>query len=191
MGGSADAAMLQTVVVGAVNLVFTVVAIFTVDRYGRKSLMLIGGVGMAVAMLGLGLSFYASWHWSSTLGFMLFYVACFAMSWGPVAWVLLSEMFPNKIRAAAMAIAVAAMWIANQIVSWTFPMMNDNTWLVDTFNHGFYWVYGTAAWSLSSSYGASSPRPRGRPKSWSNSGSKARRVCPMGPSSSPARSAAE
>ena len=77
---------------------------------------------------------------------MLFYVACFAMSWGPVTWVLLSEIFPNKIRSAAMAVAVAAMWIANQLVSWTFPMMNDNAWLVETFNHGFtYWVYATAS----------------------------------------------
>ena len=146
MGGTTDTALLQTIIVGAVNLVFTVLAIFTVDRYGRKSLMLIGGIGMAVGMAGLGFSFYCEWHWSATLTFMLFYVACFAMSWGPVTWVLLSEIFPNKIRSAAMAVAVAAMWIANQLVSWTFPMMNDNAWLVETFNHGFtYWVYATAS----------------------------------------------
>ena len=73
---------------------------------------------------------------------MLIYTAGFAMSWGPVCWVLLAEIFPNSIRA-AMSIAVAAQWIANWIVSLTFPMMNDNIWLTSQFNHGFsYWIYG-------------------------------------------------
>jgi SP family xylose:H+ symportor-like MFS transporter len=73
---------------------------------------------------------------------MIIYTAAFAMSWGPVCWVLLSEIFPNSIRA-AMSIAVAAQWIANWIVSLTFPMMNDNVWLTNQFNHGFsYWIYG-------------------------------------------------
>jgi SP family xylose:H+ symportor-like MFS transporter len=81
---------------------------------------------------------------------MLLYTAGFAMSWGPVTWVLLSEIFPNSVRG-AMSIAVAAQWIANLIISWTFPMMNDNTWLTEKFNHGFsYWIYGLmgllAAW---------------------------------------------
>jgi SP family xylose:H+ symportor-like MFS transporter len=84
------------------------------------------------------------------LVFMLLYTAGFAMSWGPVTWVLLSEIFPNSIRG-AMSIAVAAQWIANLIISWTFPIMNDNTWLTEKFNHGFsYWIYGImgilAAW---------------------------------------------
>ena len=105
--------------------------------------MLAGGGGMAISMVGLGFSFYYSWSWVSTLLFILFYVACFAMSWGPVTWVLLSEIFPNKIRSAAMSIAVAAMWLANQGVAWTFPIMNEDANLVARFNHGFtYWVYG-------------------------------------------------
>ena len=71
------------------------------------------------------------------------YVASFALSWGPVTWVLLSEIFPNKIRGRAMAVAVAAQWIANYAVSITFPMMDDNRYLTEQFNHGFaYWVYG-------------------------------------------------
>jgi len=86
------------------------------------------------------------------LVFMLLYTAGFAMSWGPVVWVLLSEIFPNSIRG-AMSIAVAAQWIANLIISWTFPIMNDNTWLTGLFNHGFaYWIYGLmgllAAWFM-------------------------------------------
>ena len=74
---------------------------------------------------------------------MMLYVASFAMSWGPVAWVLLAEIFPNKIRGRALAVAVAAQWISNYLVSLTFPMMNDNSYLTGLFNHGFaYWVYG-------------------------------------------------
>jgi SP family xylose:H+ symportor-like MFS transporter len=73
---------------------------------------------------------------------MLTYTAAFAISWGPVTWVLLAEIFPNSIRG-AMSIAVAAQWIANWIVSVTFPMLNDNQWLTARFNHGFsYWIYG-------------------------------------------------
>jgi SP family xylose:H+ symportor-like MFS transporter len=73
---------------------------------------------------------------------MLTYIASFAMSWGPVTWVLLSEIFPNSVRS-AMSIAVAAQWLANLIISWTFPMLNDNLALTARFNHGFaYWIYG-------------------------------------------------
>jgi SP family xylose:H+ symportor-like MFS transporter len=73
---------------------------------------------------------------------MLTYTAAFAMSWGPVCWVLLSEIFPNSIRS-ALSIAVAAQWIANWVVSLTFPMMNENKALVANFHNGFsYWVYG-------------------------------------------------
>jgi SP family xylose:H+ symportor-like MFS transporter len=71
------------------------------------------------------------------------YVASFAMSWGPVTWVLLSEIFPNKVRGRAMSVAVAAQWISNYLVSWTFPMMDKNSYLLENFNHGFaYWIYG-------------------------------------------------
>jgi SP family xylose:H+ symportor-like MFS transporter len=74
---------------------------------------------------------------------MLIYVAGFAMSWGPVTWVLLSEMFPNNVRGKALAVAVGAQWISNYVVSWTFPMMDKNSFLLEKFNHGFaYWIYG-------------------------------------------------
>jgi SP family xylose:H+ symportor-like MFS transporter len=150
MGASTDSSLLQTIIIGAVNLVFTVVAIMTVDKFGRKPLMIIGSLGMAVSMLALGLTFFLGQSGGTltpaqgyaALGLMLLYTAAFAMSWGPVCWVLLSEIFPNSIRA-AMSIAVAAQWIANWIVSLTFPMMNDNVWLTNQFNHGFsYWIYG-------------------------------------------------
>lgn len=150
MGASTDSSLLQTIIVGIVNLTFTVVAILTVDKFGRKPLMIIGSLGMAVSMLLLGTTFYlgqtggnlTTGQSYAALIFMLLYTAAFAMSWGPVAWVLLAEIFPNSIRA-AMSIAVAAQWIANWVVSLTFPMMNDNVWLTQQFNHGFsYWIYG-------------------------------------------------
>lgn len=148
MGASTDSSLMQTIIVGIVNLTFTVVAILTVDKFGRKPLMIIGSVGMAVSMLALGFTFYLGGSDLSQSGsmaaliFMLLYTAAFAMSWGPVCWVLLAEIFPNSIRG-AMSIAVAAQWIANWIVSFTFPMMNDNVWLTSQFNHGFsYWIYG-------------------------------------------------
>ncbi len=142
MGASTDSSLLQTIIVGVVNLTFTVVAIMTVDKFGRKPLMIIGSIGMAISMIALGFTFYVGNVGIMALVFMLIYTAAFAMSWGPVCWVLLAEIFPNSIRG-ALSIAVAAQWIANWIVSLTFPMMNDNDWLNAQFNHGFsYWIYG-------------------------------------------------
>ena len=143
IGSGTDAALLQTVLVGAINLTFTVLAILTVDRYGRKPLQIIGALGMAVSMISLGFVFYFQMMGIGALIFMLTYVASFAMSWGPVTWVLLSEIFPNRIRGSAMAVAVAAQWISNYFVSWTFPIMDKSSSLTDIFHHGFaYWIYG-------------------------------------------------
>jgi SP family xylose:H+ symportor-like MFS transporter len=142
MGSSTDSSLLQTIIVGVVNLLFTVLAILTVDKFGRKPLMIIGSIGMAVSMIALGFSFYFNHLGIAALIFMLVYTAAFAMSWGPVCWVLLAEIFPNSIRS-ALSIAVAAQWIANWVVSLTFPIMNDNVWLTEKFHHGFsYWIYG-------------------------------------------------
>lgn len=150
MGEGNDSSLLQTIIVGIVNLSFTVVAILTVDRFGRKPLMIFGALAMGVSMLALGLTFFAGKMGTLSLIFMLTYTAAFAMSWGPVTWVLLSEIFPNSIKG-AMSIAVASQWIANLVISWTFPMMNESSLLTRLFSHGFsYWIYGLmgfiAAW---------------------------------------------
>lgn len=143
MGSETNAALLQTVVVGAVNLTFTVVAIWTVDRLGRKPLMLIGATGMGTCLLAMGLAAYYQRAELWLLLFILGYIACFALSVGPVVWVILSEIFPTRIRGRAMAIATVCLWIANYIVSQTFPMMDEQPWLVETFHHGFpFLVYG-------------------------------------------------
>lgn len=143
MGAATDAALLQQIVVGAVNLSFTVLAIFTVDKFGRRPLMIIGALVMAVSMIILGTTFYTHSVGIGSLVCMLVYTAGFAMSWGPVCWVLLAEIFPNSIRSTVMSIAVAGQWIANFLVSWTFPMLDKNQYLTETFNHGVaYWIYG-------------------------------------------------
>ena len=143
MGAATDAALLQQIVVGAVNLSFTVLAILTVDRFGRRPLMIVGALVMAVSMLVLGTTFYTHSVGIGSLACMLVYTAGFAMSWGPVCWVLLAEIFPNAVRSTVMSIAVAAQWIANFLVSWTFPMLDKNPYLTEQFNHGMaYWLYG-------------------------------------------------
>ena len=143
MGSGTDTALLQTIIVGAINLSFTVVAILTVDKFGRKPLMIIGAAGMAFFMFALGFAFYFQKMVIGALVFMLGYVAWFAVSWGPVVWVLLSEIFPNRIRGRAMAVAVAAQWISNYLVSWSFPLMNKSSYLIEHFHNGFsYWIYG-------------------------------------------------
>lgn len=143
MGFSTNASLFQTIIVGAVNLTFTCVAIFTVDHFGRRRLQIIGALIMAVSMITLGSTFWLGGRGVLALLAMLVYTAGFAMSWGPVTWVLLSEIFPNQIRGKAMALAVAVQWIANYIVSWTFPILDKNPYLVQHFKHGFaYWVYG-------------------------------------------------
>lgn len=143
MGMSTNASLMQTMVVGTVNLAFTVVAILSVDHFGRKPLQIIGALVMAASMISLGADFALGGKGIIALASMLVYTAGFAVSWGPVTWVLLSEIFPNQIRGKAMAIAVAAQWIANYLVSWSFPILDDNPYLVAHFKHGFaYWIYG-------------------------------------------------
>lgn len=143
VGSSTDVALLQTIIVGVINLIFTTIAIMTVDNFGRKPLQIIGALGMAIGMFTLGTAFYSKMSGVVALGAMLFYVASFAISWGPVCWVLLAEIFPNRIRSKAMSLAVAAQWVANYLVSWTFPMMDKNSMLNAHFNNGFaYWLYG-------------------------------------------------
>jgi SP family xylose:H+ symportor-like MFS transporter len=143
MGMTTNASLFQTIIVGAVNLTFTTVAIFTVDRFGRRPLQIIGALVMAVAMISLGTAFWLGTDGMLALVSMLVYTAGFAVSWGPVTWVLLAEIFPNQIRGKAMALAVAVQWIANYLVSWTFPILDKNPFLVEHFKHGFaYWIYG-------------------------------------------------
>ena len=144
MGTETDIALLQTVAVGAVNLSFTVIAIRTVDKLGRKPLMIIGSAGMGICLFAMGFAAYYQRTETWLLIFVLGYIASFALSLGPVVWVVLSEIFPTRIRGRAMSIATFCLWSANFIISQSFPMMDENRWLVEKFHHGFtFWLYGS------------------------------------------------
>mgnify|MGYP000592162205 CR=1 FL=1 len=138
--------MVQTVFMGIVNILFTLLAVFTVEKWGRKPLLIYGSIGMAIGALGVALS-------NAVTGIspmvpvisIMVYSASFMFSWGPICWVLIAEIFPNTIRGAAVAIAVAFQWIFNFIVSSTFlPMYNMSAGdMGDKFGHMFvYGLYG-------------------------------------------------
>ncbi|RKQ32469.1 D-xylose transporter XylE [Oceanobacillus halophilus] len=135
MGAGQNASMIQTVVMGVVNVVFTIVAIRTVDNWGRKPLLMFGSIGMAIGMFGVATLANFNIIGIGTLIFIIFYTASYMMSWGPITWVLLSEIFPNKIRGQAMAIAVAAQWAANFFISSTYPSMMEFS---GALTYGFY-----------------------------------------------------
>ncbi|MDL2255112.1 D-xylose transporter XylE [Parabacteroides sp. OttesenSCG-928-K15] len=135
MGAAKDASMLQTIVMGLVNVIFTVVAILTVDKVGRKPLLIIGSIGMAIGMFAISGLAFMNIIGISTLVFIIIYTASFMMSWGPICWVLIAEIFPNKIRGQAVAIAVAAQWAANYFISSTYPAMMEFS---GGMTYGFY-----------------------------------------------------
>lgn len=145
------------------NLTFTVVAIVTVDRFGWRPLQIIGALVMAVSMIALGTDFWFGGKGMVALISMMIYTAGFAVSWGPATWVLLSEIFPNQIRGKDMALAVAVQWIANYLVSWSFPILNRNPYLVEHFNHGFaYWIYGVTGILAATFMARMVPETKGR-----------------------------
>jgi SP family xylose:H+ symportor-like MFS transporter len=135
MGAAKDASMLQTIIMGLVNVIFTVIAIMTVDKWGRKPLLITGSIGMAVGMFAISVLAFNNIIGISTLVFIIIYTASFMMSWGPICWVLISEIFPNKIRGQAVAIAVAAQWAANYLISSTYPPMMEFS---SGLTYGFY-----------------------------------------------------
>jgi SP family xylose:H+ symportor-like MFS transporter len=141
LGFGNEDVLLQQILLATVNLLFTFVAMYTVDKLGRKPLLIIGGVGMLAGFLLMGFTLYLSDYSgvnsaglptiSSTEGIIcligiLMFIGSFAMSMGPIVWVLLAEMFPNSIRSTAMAIAVAAQWLANYFVSQSFPILVES-----------------------------------------------------------------
>ena len=123
--GAEGGGMMQTVIMGIVNIVFTLVAILTVDRFGRKPLLIIGSIGMAVGAFAVAMCDSMGIKGIVPVLSVIVYAAFFMMSWGPICWVLIAEIFPNTIRGKAVAIAVAFQWIFNYIISSTFPALYD------------------------------------------------------------------
>ncbi len=145
--------MVQTVIMGVVNIAFTLVAVFTVEKLGRKPLLITGSLGMALGAIGVALSNLVTMPAMVPVIFIMIYSASFMFSWGPICWVLISEIFPNTIRSSAVAVAVAFQWIFNFIVSSSFvPLYNMRAGSMgESFGHVFvYAMYGAfcviAAW---------------------------------------------
>ena len=132
LGFGQEDVLQQQILLAFINVVFTFVAMFTVDKFGRKPLIYIGSIGMILGFLLLGITLQQQNVGVLSLIGILVFIGSFSLSMGPVVWVLLSEMFPNKIRSIAMSIAVSAQWAANYVVSQSFPVvvgseMNNNT----------------------------------------------------------------
>jgi len=121
---------------GSVNLAFTFVALGVVDRAGRRPLMLLGSAGLAVIYLAMGFCYSGGVKGLPMLLLVLAAIGCYAMSLAPVTWVVISEIFPNRIRGAAMAVAVSALWIACFVLTYTFPILNSKLGSAGTF-----WLY--------------------------------------------------
>jgi sugar porter (SP) family MFS transporter len=128
--------LFNIVITGSVNLVFTLIAMFTVDKWGRKKLMLFGSVGLGVTYILLGSAFYFQLKGIAVLSLVVIAIGIYAMSLAPIVWVILSEIFPNRIRGAAMALSTFALWIACFILTFTFPLLNKGLGAAGTF-----WVY--------------------------------------------------
>ncbi len=132
-----DAALFQTTLIGLMNLLFTILAMQVIDKMGRKKLMLIGAAGMTVCYFIIGYLFQTgrTGDWM-LLTFIILTPAFFAFGLGPTVWVVLSEIFPNKIRGAAMSVATFALWVASYLLTLTFPIF------VELFSAAFtFWIY--------------------------------------------------
>lgn len=136
-GYSVSDTMFNIVITGSVNLVFTFVGMFTVDHFGRKGLMLIGAGGLALVYAVTGALYFFHFQGLPLLVMVVAAIACYSMSLAPVTWVVLSEIFPNRIRGAAMAVATFALWAACFVLTYTFPVLNHLLKVSGTF-----WIYG-------------------------------------------------
>jgi SP family xylose:H+ symportor-like MFS transporter len=146
MGYHMDAAFLGTAVACIVNLLSTMVVVLIVDKVGRKPLLIFGGLIMGISMLVLGSLFHSQHTGMLGLAAICLYLGGFAISFGPIVWIMLTEIYPAPIRGQAMSIAVASQWIANLLVSATFPLLLGNDALNGAWHHAFpFWLYGSFA----------------------------------------------
>lgn len=117
--------LFNIVITGAINLLFTIVAMLLVDRFGRRRLMLFGCVAIGLSHLAASFAYHVRLHGFAVLALTLCAIACYAMSLAPVTWVLITEIFPNRMRASAVSISVATLWVASFVLTYTFPLLNE------------------------------------------------------------------
>lgn len=135
-GYSVDDAFINIVITGIANVIFTVVALFTVDRWGRRVLMLIGAAGLAVTYAVLGTCYALHVTGFFMIILVVIAISCYAMTLGPVTWVLLAEIFPNRVRGLAMAVCTFALWVGSCTLTFAFPSMNAALG-----SSGSFWIY--------------------------------------------------
>ena len=128
--------LFNIVITGAVNLLFTLIALRTVDRWGRRPLMLIGCATIAISHVLIGSAYRLNAHGWPVLVFTLMTIGCYAMSLAPVTWVIISEIFPTQIRGLGVAISVSALWIACFLLTFTFPILQEHLGAARVF-----WLY--------------------------------------------------
>ena len=141
-GYSVGDMLFNIVITGTVNLIFTFLAMRMVDSWGRRKLMLLGSIGLAVIYFMLGTSYFFELKGLAILILVMVAIATYAMTLAPITWVVLSEIFPNSIRGTAMAIATTALWIACFVLTYTFPILNK---LLNA--SGTFWLYGLICFS--------------------------------------------
>jgi sugar porter (SP) family MFS transporter len=141
-GYSVSDMLFNIVITGAVNLIFTLLAMRMVDSWGRRKLMMLGSAGLAIIYCLLGTSYFFELKGLAILVLVMVAIATYAMTLAPITWVVLSEIFPNSIRGAAMAIATTALWIACFVLTYTFPILNK---LLNA--SGTFWLYGLICFS--------------------------------------------
>lgn len=129
--------LMNIVVTGVTNVVFTLVAIYTVDRWGRRALLFVGSIGLALIYVILGTCYYMEASGIFMLLLIVSAIACYAMSLAPIVWVVLSEIFPVRIRGMAMALSTFFLWVASFLLTYTFPILNEAIGAA-----GIFWIYG-------------------------------------------------
>ena len=146
MGYHTDASFLGVLIASMVNFMATMIVVLIVDKVGRKPLLIFGGLISGLSMLALGSLFDAEQAGAYGLVAMCCFLAGFAISFGPIVWIMMTELYPAPIRGQAMSMAVASQWVANLLVAGSFPLLMGNDWLNQAWNHGFaFWLYGSFA----------------------------------------------
>ena len=135
-GYSVGDVLFNIVITGVANVLFTLIAIFTVDKLGRRKLMLIGAGGLCLTYATLGCCYYMHITGFFMIILVVAAIACYAMTLGPCTWVLISELFPNRVRAIAVATCTFALWIGSSSLTYTFPLLNKSLG-----SYGTFWIY--------------------------------------------------
>ena len=156
-GFDTDGMFIDIVITGVANVIFTIAALATVERWGRRRLMLIGSSGLALIYLTLGTCYYLKVQGFFMVVLVVAAISCYAMTLGPVTWVLLSEIFPNKVRGIAMAVCTFALWTGCCTLTYSFPIMNAALG-----SYGSFWIYSAICFAAFAYLRKACPETKGK-----------------------------